>query len=199
VSGQDAGIYDAMNKGVDLASGDWINFMNSGDRFVDDGVVESMFADGTRISKHDLIYGDTQVVYPEFGILKRVRAGSLNNLWKGMQFSHQSLFASSKFLKQNKFNPADGLAADFGFIYSAYLQNMRFSYVSRIVSSVSAGGASDARRVQSCLERLRIVSRKNGSLAVYLYYSAQIIRSWASTSVKQSLPAELVKKILQLK
>jgi len=44
VSEPDKGIYDAMNKGVDLTTGQWINFINAGDRFYDEDLIEEIFS-----------------------------------------------------------------------------------------------------------------------------------------------------------
>lgn len=55
----DNGIYDAMNKGISLSSGEWIIFMNAGDRFVSNDVLEKIFSYNT--SDYDVIYSDTLI------------------------------------------------------------------------------------------------------------------------------------------
>jgi len=57
-SEKDRGIYDAMNKGIMKASGDWINILNSGDRFYREDTLETVFS-GIDVSGVDVLYGNS--------------------------------------------------------------------------------------------------------------------------------------------
>lgn len=59
VSEPDKGIYDAMNKGIKVATGEWINFMNCGDYFVANNTLESVFGSGKIYKKAEILYGDS--------------------------------------------------------------------------------------------------------------------------------------------
>ncbi|XKU40901.1 glycosyltransferase [Pseudomonas [fluorescens] ATCC 17400] len=69
VSGPDSGIYDAMNKGIELCSGDWIIFMNAGDMFCSENSIKNVFASKS-YPGIDVVYGDCIVNY---GDLKKYR------------------------------------------------------------------------------------------------------------------------------
>lgn len=88
ISEPDKGIYDAMNKGIAAATGDYINFMNSGDRFASTNVIENCFSNlrGTPI----IIYGNWIESVESMLIPKK--ALELGYLSKGMPFPHQSAF-----------------------------------------------------------------------------------------------------------
>ena len=59
VSEPDKGIYDAMNKGLMKANGQWINFMNAGDTFASNSVISNIFGcNESDLIKYDVIYGD---------------------------------------------------------------------------------------------------------------------------------------------
>lgn len=74
VSEKDNGIYDAMNKAIGLAHGEWLNFMNAGDTFSDDNVLEDITKSGL-MQKGSFVYSD---FYADNGKVKRLIRQSYN-------------------------------------------------------------------------------------------------------------------------
>ncbi len=60
VSEQDKGLYDAMNKGLKMASGDYVMFLNAGDIFYNNEVLNNIFKDDKPLS--DVYYGETMII-----------------------------------------------------------------------------------------------------------------------------------------
>ena len=101
LSEKDKGIYDAMNKGVSLAKGKWIIFMNAGDEFYSRNTIEQIF--NKKYIGFDFIYGDCEIIYSkDFSRIQK--AGELKDLWKGMVFSHQSLFTNRDVFNKYQFD-----------------------------------------------------------------------------------------------
>lgn len=171
ISQKDQGIYDAMNKGIELASGTWINFMNCGDRFFSEGVLTNIF--GIKLQPvATILFGNWEVRYGSEKKLIR-ESGVEDNLWKGSQFCHQSVFIPSSYHKTHPYNYKNKIVADFEFFYSAWKDKQSFKKIYEIVSSIDAGGISDRKRIAVIKAWWQIVDK---DFYVHLYYSKRIFR-----------------------
>jgi glycosyltransferase involved in cell wall biosynthesis len=180
ISENDIGIYDAMNKGIDLAIGDWINFMNAGDSFYDDDVLAKVFVSKC-YSDFDIVYGHHQVIYPS-GRKSFAKAGLVKNLWKGSQFCHQATFITTHYHKLYKFNLCTKIVADFEFFYNAWKHKAMFKGVELTVARFEAGGVSDVRRIDSILGRWVVVDK---SLINNMFYIYAICKELLKSQVKR--------------
>src|SRR6185437_12770642 len=190
VSEPDRNLYDGVNKGVRAATGDWILFMNSGDRFADPGVLRSIFSEDS--SEADVIYGHHVRHYLEYGIERLVLAETPSVLPFRMHCSHQSLFMRREILQQHPF-ALDLLAADYEALLAAYLGGRRFKAVDRVVSIVSAGGRSDNNRIAGLFQRMAVLRRHGQmNMALALHYSAQFVRVVLVVAIMKIMPKPFV-------
>jgi len=147
ISEKDKGIYDAMNKGIYLATGDWINFMNAGDYYVNINVIHEIFYNN-KYNKAAVLYGNVIVDYGAF--IKVNKAKSLKYIKYGMPFNHQSVFIDADLHKKMKYNSLNKITADFEFLYNLYQKKHTFIYVNKSIAQVTSGGISDLNRL-SCI------------------------------------------------
>lgn len=138
ISEPDKGIYDAMNKGMDRATGSWINFMNAGDTFCDNEVIKNIFGYND-LSDYSVIYGDCYV--SKLNQLQYLKASSMKKVHVQMPFCHQSSFIRKTRLR---FSIDLKIAADYQMIYEYYRMNgiSSFLYISKPISVFDATGIS---------------------------------------------------------
>ncbi|BAS67676.1 glycosyltransferase family 2 protein [Bathymodiolus septemdierum thioautotrophic gill symbiont] len=184
ISEPDEGLYDAMNKGIDLASADWINIMNAGDKFYSNKTISEIF-DG-QLHNSDIIYGDMQL--DREGVLQTKKAHNLDILWKKVAFCSQSAFISTQYFKQHKFNLQFSIAADFDFFYSAYFyHNAIFEYSDTIIAIFLHGGVSNtpggARK-----QNFQVINSYPGlHIKFNLYYLASLLPKLIEEKVKTKI------------
>lgn len=122
ISEPDKGIYDAMNKGVDLATGEWINFMNAGDSFASNTVIEEMMKG--KNSDCDVLFGNTILVRGDYQVIRKGQY--LENDFP--KLSHQSVFVKTELLKERHFDLKYKISADFAFLYELFKEGRNFCY-----------------------------------------------------------------------
>lgn len=149
VSEPDGGIYDAMNKGVRMASGEWIIFMNAGDTFAGDDVLERIFS--TK-QDADIIYGDVV----KGGNVKK--APEKYHPYHRMLFCHQSSLTRRKLLLDCPFDTSHRLSADLKFFLTQYFRKARFHYVGFPIADFDTTGVSNSRRSAGLSDNMRVIS-----------------------------------------
>jgi glycosyltransferase involved in cell wall biosynthesis len=196
ISQPDSGLYDAMNKGGDLATGDWINFMNAGDIFYQPDTVESVIINLDK--NDDLVYGHCRMIYDQhFSVIWK--AGSIADLWKGMIFRHQSLFTKASICKTLHFDTTFKISADYAFIFSCFRRKYRFRLIDLVISTVTLGGLSDVNLTYAIQENRRAVLGSVNTLKVKLYYFFLIYLTRFKSCVKMIIPRTVLRSLRTLR
>lgn len=157
VSEKDKGIYDAMNKAIHLATGEWINFMNAGDTFYDHTTVEYVMTH--KDNKAELIYGDYQI--KDSGAV--VKARDVSQWYVGMPFCHQTLFTRTSIMKKELFDTSFRIAADHNFIIKMYHDDKSFFYIDKTIAIFREGGFADSNGFLMFIESIKVFLDNNVS------------------------------------
>lgn len=155
VSEKDKGIYDAMNKGIRLATGDYVNFMNAGDVFLSNDVLEKVAPYLT--GENDLAYGATEFRYDGFSVVRKPRP--LLDYWKKMPFNHQSLFAKTGALKEHPFDLTYPMAADYESVLFFMEARKTFKEMPFTVAAFNNRGISNQKTATAIAEYRAILDR----------------------------------------
>ncbi len=190
ISEPDHGIYDAMNKGIDNASGDYINFMNAGDRFYDRTVLSRVCETA---SDEDVIYGDAVMVTEYCAFTQQPQP--LSQFVRTLPFCHQAAFAKSSLMRKFRFDTSFRSAADYHFMYTLWHDGHSFGYVPSPIAIFDARAGFSAKNKKIVLKEIARVNGRDqrfcGRLSVRLQYADFYCRSL----LKRMLPKKLVKNI----
>lgn len=138
----DEGIYDAMNKGIDLAVGDYIIFMNAGDMFAQTQTLQKI-RDAVWQSKPDFIYGDSWETDGRRTAYKTAR--SYLKISKGMFTHHQSMLYKRSQIHQLRYDLSYEIAADYDFTLRFLNKAQTCLYLPIPISTFKSGGVSQKR------------------------------------------------------
>ncbi|MBQ8446118.1 MAG: glycosyltransferase [Opitutales bacterium] len=165
VSEPDKGIYDAMNKGVANASGDYLIFINADDYFYDEFALERV----AQAPHADFIFGDQ---YDEEDGVRTLSdnldALDVYHMFRGY-FAHQSILAKRElFQKYGNFDLSYKICADWDWILRCLVNGATTARVDAPIAVFTVGGASGIAGKKGLLsrERKRLIKENLGSLPV---------------------------------
>ena len=162
----DNGIYDAMNKGIKIANGSWVNFLNAGDTFYDNYTLENIF----KLPLYgDIIYGDFALNDIILTTPIVVKARSINSIFKGNVYSHQSCFVNRSILIKFPFNTKYKIAADYDQMMTFYKNKFVFQYFPVPVSIMLSNGLSYSNP-KTYFEQMTIVFLSSRNMFKLIYF-----------------------------
>lgn len=178
VSEPDNGIYDAMNKGLEMATGEFVLFMNAGDTFyAADTLKKIPFSE---YPEADIFYGET-VMIDSNGNMPGLRSKRLphNLKWtdfrKGMVVCHQSILVRRNIAP--KYNLEYKLSADVEWVLHCLKRSKQNVFTGTIIACFLEGGASKQRHAESLGERFEIMKKYFGLPATLYSHMVFLIQT----------------------
>ena len=156
VSEPDKGIYNAMNKGIDVASGEYLLFLNSGDCFYGDRVLEECFPIE---HKADIVYGDMAFSYGDHVVVHRYPDNLSFKFFLNNSLGHPSSFIKRSLLKEEHYNEQLRIASDLEFWFKTALSNGSFRHLDKVVSVFDTTGISSTNQELDREERQILISK----------------------------------------
>lgn len=180
VSEPDKGLYDAMNKGISLATGDYLCFLNAGDALHEDDTLFQMVHTLTGHELPDVIYGETAIVDEEGHFLRMRRLSAPEELtWKsfkhGMLVCHQAFFA-----RRDQVEPYDlayRFSADFDWCIRVMKKSRVLHNTHLVLIDYLNEGMTTRNHKASLRERFHIMCHHYGTLSTLARHCWFLVRS----------------------
>ena len=186
----DRGIYDGMNKGLDVATGDWIIFMNAGDRFLHKNVLKDFFEEKEWGDNTAVIYGNS---YKTNGILAKKEVVN-SPFWKnksylhGSGICHQASFVKRSVAIQYPFNLKFKHAADMKMFNDIYYAGYKFEYLQETVCLFDITDSFGKRNPWSGIRDQAMILNRYGTVSYYIYCLKELFiikpKDWFASHIK---------------
>ncbi len=182
----DKGLYDAMNKGIQLAKGNYIIFLNAGDVFYEEDTLTNIAEQLKDKPLPGVIYGNTDIVDEEGNFIRKRRLTPPEKLsWKsfkqGMLVCHQSFYARTDIAKQVPYNLIYKYSADVDWciriMKEAEKQGLELWNTHKTLCSYLEGGMTEKSHRASLKERFMVMSDHYGMLTTILQHLWFVVRA----------------------
>ena len=181
LSEPDNGIYDAMNKGIRMATGEIVGIVNSDD-FLEDNALDVISTSYIKNKQAEVIYGKARVIDDKAKISFIVRPPldlSGKKIY-GMNIPHGGVYITKKcYEKHGLYNIKYSLAADHELMVRLATRDINFMYIDEILINQRLGGASSANFLKT-INEYRIININNGQsyYKAWMQYFLTIIKTF---------------------
>lgn len=177
ISEPDNGLYFAMNKGLELANGDYVIFINAGDMFYLPDTLEKIFSNHQ--DDVDIYYGDTMILAENLKELGSRRLSPPKQLTKnsfrwGMTVCHQSIFIKRSIAP--KYDTSYRITADYDWVLSSIENAKKIVNTKQYISKFLSGGLSSKHIMKANKERFRIMIKHYGLITALWYNFLMLFR-----------------------
>ncbi len=147
VSEKDNGVYDAMNKGITVATGDYCMFLNSGDYLTDNNVLLN-FDKAPAGNEADIYYGNIHLEDAGKQIKPHTYPSAMTlDFWKNYTINHQATFIKSTLFKEaGLYELTYSLAADYAFFLKCFIYGKQFVHINNELVYYTLDGASSVQQ-----------------------------------------------------
>ncbi len=196
ITEKDNGVYDAMNKSISFANGEWVCFLNAGDLFYDSETLRKLKDTAQKNSSADIVYGDT-IEFKSNGLSIYRKALPIDQITQAIPFFHQSCITKTNLLKKNSFDIRYRICADYDFFLGRYKDNSRFAYIDSPIARYEYGGISSCDNNAVLLLREQLEIRKNRAIFTIEDYKRKLTQ--LERKIKLIGVKSIVKRVIPLK
>lgn len=180
VSEPDKGLYDAMNKGTALATGDYLCFLNAGDSFHEDDTLQQMVHSIKGNELPDILYGETAIVDQQSHFLRMRRLSAPEVLsWKsfkqGMLVCHQAFFAKRDLVEPYDLNYR--FSSDFDWCIRVMKKAHTLHNTHLTIIDYLEEGLTTQNHKASLRERFRIMTKHYGLVSTIIHHAWFVMRA----------------------
>lgn len=170
ISEKDNGIYDAMNKGINLSSGEYLLFLNAADAFASDNVLEIIFRNIDK-KQTKIIYGGANVYSEDGKFLSSLKPLNLSkknlNKYATRVVCHQAIFVHKSIAK--RYSDKYRLKGELNWYYDLIenCSNNEIIKLDNMICNYYLGGTGDKNFLENYIERVK-VTKEHNSLFIFL-------------------------------
>lgn len=196
VSEKDHGIYDAMNKGIQKATGDIVGIINSDDWYAENAIEK--IVDYFMQNEADVVYGKVVDIYQD-GRESLIGEKKLSNMWFQNTLHHPSVFVKRNIYEgMGAFDTKYKISADYDLLLRFYSKGAKFGYIDDVIAYFRIGGISSTRKRQVEEENYAISKSYLNECPNKVEVASKIeeVRQWARFEREISDRRELLSEML---